>query len=278
MPAVHATRPETKPSALLWAPLIALQFLTRLPISGVPVSAYESEACRRQSLIYFPVVGALVGLAAGAAALLCRRLGLPELVSGVVAVAVAAALTGGLHEDGAADVFDSLGAHTREKALQIMRDSRIGAFGAIALWTILTLKAVAISSMPEAFLLRIVVCAHILSRWSSLPLALALKNARSETGLGARFAEPLTWRELLIATVIAWGASLVLLGATPFFTPAPNPVPAVKMALAASACILVTGAFYERRFGGITGDCLGATNQIVEVAVLLLALVPWFWA
>ena len=257
---------------------MALQFLTRLPISGIPVSAYESETIRRRSLVYFPVVGALVGLVGGAAALAARRIGLPELVSGIAAVAATAAMTGGLHEDGLSDVFDSLGAHTKEKALQIMRDSRIGAFGSIALWALLTLKAAVIANLPDMFVLRVIVCAHILSRWSSLPLALALKSARAGDGLGARFAEPLTWRELLVATVIAWGASLVLLGATPLFAPAPNPWPSVKMAVIVSACVLASGAFYERRFGGITGDCLGATNQLVEAGVLLAAILPWLWA
>lgn len=277
MPAHHAEE-AGPPLAWLWPPLIALQFLTRLPVRGVPVSAYESESIRRRSLACFPTVGALVGLVGGLAALLVRRLGLPELVSGVVAVAATAAMTGALHEDGLADVFDSLGAHTKAKALEIMRDSRIGAFGSIALWTLLTLKALAIASLPSEYVLRIVVCAHMLSRWSSLPLALALRNARAGDGLAARFAEPLTWRELLAASLVAWGGTLLLLGATPLFTPLPNSLPSLKMVLVISCCLLATGAFYERRFGGVTGDCLGATNQIVEAAVLLLAILPWLWA
>lgn len=263
----------------LWPPLMALQFLTRIPVRCIPIAAYENENYRRLSLIYFPVVGAIVGFGGGLVVLAGQRLGLPPLASALFAVISTAIVTGALHEDGLADVSDALGPHSREKALEVMRDSRIGTFGTIAVWAALTLKTVAISELPTELVLRILVAAHMISCWSSLPLALALPNARSVPGLGSRMAEPLTWRELAVATVLTWIVVLVLLGGTPLagIWSTPDALPAIKIASFTALCLILTGALYDRRFGGITGDCLGATNQIVEVVVLLLAILPWVW-
>lgn len=243
-----------------WAPLLAMQFLTRIPVRGIPQATFDDPGAGRRALVFFPLVGALVGTIGAGVWAAARLLGLPPLASAVLAVSATALTTGALHEDGLADVFDALGTHTRERALEVMRDSRIGAFGSVALWSVLTLKACALSALPDSAVWRVLACAHMAARWSSLPLALLLPDARKGSGLGAGFAALVTWREVAAATAVtalaiaflADGAEGILFGA------------------AALGAIFASGLFYRRRFGGVTGDCLGATNQGVEVLVLLI--------
>lgn len=246
----------------LWAPLIAVQFLTRIPILFVPDDAYDPPADgRRRAVVFFPAVGLLVG---GIGALVwtgAAALSLPPLAGAVLAVAATAMTTGAFHEDGLADTCDALGPHSREKALEVMRDSRIGTFGAVALWAVLTLKVAALSALSPHSFWPVLVAAHILARWSPLPLALWLPDARGAKGLGAGFASLINRRGLLAATVLMIAFLLALIG-----------LPRSFWLLGGTlALLLLTARFYRRRFGGVTGDCLGATNQLVEALTLLLA-------
>jgi adenosylcobinamide-GDP ribazoletransferase len=242
-----------------WAPFIALQFLTRIPIRFIPDWAYDAGG-RQAALIFFPLVGVIVGVIGASACLAARTCHLPSLACAIIAVAVTALTTGAFHEDGIADTFDAIGSHTRERALEIMRDSRIGTFGSIGLWVILALKSASIQTLPNADLFSTLICAHVLARWSSLPLARALPYARHTSGLGAGIAELISTRELIAATVIA----AIIIGL------AASPLRAVYFVIGSVLAILLTGSFYKSKFGGITGDCLGATNQIVEVIILLI--------
>ena len=251
----------------LWAPPIAVQFLTRIPILFVPDDAYDAPADgKRRALVFFPPVGLLVGGIGALAWLGTAALSLPPLAGAVLAVAATAMTTGAFHEDGLADTSDALGPHSREKALEVMRDSRIGTFGAVALWAVLTLKVAALSALPPHSFWPVLLAAHVLARWSSLPLARWLPDARDAKGLGAGLAALIDGRGLLMATVlmalclgllVGLHRSLWLLGG-------------------ALAVLLLTGLFYRRRFGGVTGDCLGATNQLVEMLTLLIATDPHF--
>lgn len=244
----------------LWGSLIAVQFLTRIPIRFIPDEAYDEWGGRERSFLFYPLVGALVGGIGTAAWLLAHALRLPPLAVAVLTVLTTAIVTGALHEDGLADVSDALGTYTRDDALRVMRDSRIGTFGAVALWAILTLKAAALLSLPNAsHALRALVCAHVLARWSSLPLMVTLPYARAQTGLAASLAASVTGQVLCGATVFALGLVGLCAG--------------VRLGL---WCIVLTctvtllsGLWFRARFGGITGDCLGATNQLVEAVVLL---------
>jgi len=247
----------------LWAPIVAIQFLTRIPIRGVPDWAYEDGASRGKSFAFYPVVGVIVGAVGALMACASYAMHLPPMAAAILAVVPTAMITGALHEDGLADVADGLGPHNRDDALKAMRDSRIGSFGTIALWALLTLKVVAIGSMHPGSLFKAIIAAHVLSRWSSLPLSLALPYAQSTPGLGAKMVAALSVKLVLLATVIT--AALVLV--------ALSPVVAVRCGLITGAVTFVTGLFYRGKFGGITGDCLGATNQIVETAVLFAAAI-----
>lgn len=251
----------------LWAPLIAVQFLTRIPILFVPDDAYDAPAeGRKKALVFFPLVGLIVGGVGAAVWCVATALRLPLLAAGVLTVTATAMATGAFHEDGVADTADALGPHSREKALEVMRDSRIGTFGSIALWAILTLKVAALGAIPVGPLVRVFLAAHVLARWSSLPLSLALPNAREPKGLGASLASLINGRGLAGATALMALTLFALLG---FHRGA-------ILLLDTLALIILTGLFYRNRFGGVTGDCLGATNQIVEAAVLLIATLPHF--
>jgi adenosylcobinamide-GDP ribazoletransferase len=254
-------------SGWLWAPFIAVQFLTRIPILFVPDDAYDAPAeGRHKALVFSPAVGLLVGGLGALAWLGADALALPPLACAVLAVTATALVTGAFHEDGLADTSDALGPHDRARALEVMRDSRIGTFGAVALWAMLTLKVTALAALPPRSLWPVLLAAHVLARWSSLPLALLLPDARGEAGLGAGLAALIDVRGLFGATALMLACVLLLVG----------PRRAALLLLGALAVTTLTGRFYQRKFGGVTGDCLGATNQLVEALTLLLATLTWF--
>lgn len=244
---------------LWYALLVALQFLTRIPVGDVPQSAFAKNSMR-VSLAMFPYVGGIVGLAGATAFDLARALSFPSPICAVLTVGTTALLTGALHEDGLADTFDALGTYRQEDALRVMRDSRIGTFGSIALWTTLSLKAIALATMPESLVLPALVTAHALSRLSSLPLALCLPYLRDDKGAGSNIASIV---DRYTASVSCTASFLTLFGLFPY-------TPEILSIMAASLTTIVSGWFFKKRFSGITGDCLGAANQVVEVVVLVL--------
>ena len=251
----------------LWAPLIAVQFLTRIPILFVPDAAYDPPADgRRRALVLFPLVGLLVGGIGASVWIAASWLSLPPFAAAVLAVTATAMTTGAFHEDGLADTSDALGPHSREKALEVMRDSRIGTFGAVALWAVLTLKAAALASLPAHSFWPVLLAAHVLARWSSLPLARRLPYSQEAKGLGAGLAALIDTPGLLAATALMAVCLFSLVGF-------PR---GLALLVGALAVMLLTGLFYRRRFGGVTGDCLGATNQLVEALTLLIATHPHF--
>jgi adenosylcobinamide-GDP ribazoletransferase len=236
---------------------VALVFLTRLPLQS-PES--RDPAALGASAPLFPLVGALIGLAGGGIFLLATLAGLPPPLAAALALAAQIALTGGLHEDGLADVADGLGGgRTVEERLRIMRDPRIGAFGTIALVLGLLLRGGAIAEIAQpAQVAAALLAAGALSR-AALPAAMAwLPPARSD-GLGAGAGRPHPARagaSLLIAALLG---ALVL--------PAAPALLALALGLAAAAAM---AKLAQRRIGGLTGDVLGAVQQIAEIVVLLV--------
>jgi len=233
----------------------AVMLLTRLP---APRLKGFQDAWLARSAVYFPVIGAMVGLLAAAVHWGAGFLW-SEPVPAVLAVAAAALVTGGLHEDGWADVFDALAASRDPKRmLEVMKDSRIGAAGALALVLLLLGKLGAIVNVPPGRIAFAFLTSHVLSRWSHLPLLWKLPYARPEGGLagplagsvsGARVAIGTLFTLLIVAAALRWDA-----------------VPALIVAVVAT---LGAGLFFRRRLGGITGDCLGAANQLVELGIFL---------
>ncbi len=236
----------------------AIMLLTRLPVPRL--KGFQEDWLAR-SAVYFPIVGLLVGLLAAAAHWGARFLW-PEPVPAVLALAAAALVTGGLHEDGWADVFDALAAsRDRKRMLEVMKDSRIGAAGALALLLLLLGKVSVLgtfSASSSGRAANALVAAHVLSRWSHLPLLWKLSYARAEGGLAGPLAGRVSGARVAAGTVLT-----VLITVTALYWAA---LPALAVALLAT---LAAGLFFRRRLGGITGDCLGAVNQLVELGVLL---------
>src|SRR4051812_33309127 len=230
----------------------AVAFLTRLP---VPVPA---EPSLDRAAAFFPVVGLLVGgVAAGV-----RALGdqiLPPLPATLLAVLAALLVTGALHEDGLADVADGLGAHvSRERRLEILRDPRVGTFGALALVVAVGLVVTTVGALGTEDAARALIAAHVLSRWAMLPVSRLLGPAR-EGGAGAllRGQAP----ALATATVLAAGIAV-----------AAGAAAAIVAAAAASAG---AAAVLQRGLGGVTGDGYGATAKLAEVTVCTTLAALW---
>lgn len=239
----------------------AVMLLTRLPAPRL--KGFQDDWLAR-SAVYFPIVGLLVGLLAAAVHWGAYFLW-PEPVPSVLALAAAALVTGGLHEDGWADVFDALAA-SREprRMLEVMKDSRIGAAGALALVLLILGKVGVLGTFSPGRAAGALVAAHVLSRWSHLPLLWKLPHARPEGGLAGPLAGRVSAARLAIGTVLT-----VLITAAVLHWAA---LPALAVALVAT---LAAGIFFRHRLGGITGDCLGAVNQLVELGILLTLAAPW---
>ena len=236
----------------LWNDLLAaVQFSTRLP---VPVYSHHESTLARAAK-FFPVVGLAIG-AAGSALYFLFPGSVNAQIRSLALLIFFVLITGGLHEDGLADAADGFGGgHTRERVLEIMRDSRIGSFGGTALVLSLLTRFVLLSNLPSGRIWPYVVSAHVLSRWSTLPLGFALPSARVEApGSGARIAQRITLGSLTFATVFVIVVEALLLGREAWLP--------FSRAVALTA---LTGLYYRLRIGGVTGDCFGATNQLVEI-------------
>ena len=239
--------------------LSAVQFLTRVP---VPTPSYSADSLAR-SVKFFPVVGLLVG----ASAALVHLLLAPHWSRAVVAFLVLTYLcliTGLIHEDGLADAADGFGGGwNREKILLIMRDSRIGSYGAVALILSVLGRIFLLSSLPLALVPLYLIATRVLGQWTTLPLSFYLSPARAQSedrtdGQGARIARMTSRGSLIAGTIFSFAVVIALLRA--------------RAAFAIGAAIVGTfagGLYFQKRIGGVTGDCFGATNQVAEVVVYL---------
>ena len=236
---------------------IAASFLTRIPVGqtdDVPLA---------RATTVFPLIGALVGLVGGLAYVVAYWIGLGPRLSAVLALLVLMVVTGALHDDGLADVADGLGVHgARERKLEAMRDSRIGAFGVIALVLGLSARIGALAAIgsPELVLLAMV-AAGALSR-SLIVIAMRMMPNARQDGLGARAGTP-DFAEAMVALLIGLAITIAML--FPW---------AWVLALVFGAIAVVLMALVARRaFGGQTGDVLGAIQIVAEIGVLAAVVV-----
>ncbi|MDX6721569.1 MAG: adenosylcobinamide-GDP ribazoletransferase [Solirubrobacteraceae bacterium] len=233
---------------------LALAFLTVIPIRLRGDGRELGSAA-----VWFPLVGALVGGLAGATRFYAEPL-LGAAVASILALAVLVAVTGALHEDGLADCADGLGVRgDRECRLAVMRDPAIGVFGTLALLGWALLLAAALAQLSNAEALRALVSAAIVGRWAALLHAVMTPPARPD-GLGATFRVATV--PVVVAGVVTVASCVLLDG-----------VVAGLVAAAAGALVaLATSAWSSTTLGGRTGDTLGATIAVAEVAVCLTLL------
>lgn len=238
--------------------LAAVRFLTRLPMPGPETQAEDLAS----AVGFFPLVGALVGAAIAGIFVALSYVWSPSIAA-VLAVAAGLLLTGGFHEDGLTDSADGLGgAWTREDVLNIMKDSRIGAYGAMTLWCVLTLRwACLVEAGTRAWL--ILPFAMAWGRWS-IAFVLRLLQPISSSGLaqevhqqGGKKSLVLSTAFLLAACFLAWKWAM------------PHFITAVGAGLGMS---LLWTLYLKQRMDGHSGDLLGASATLVEAAVLVTAL------
>lgn len=252
----HSFRPRLSDLAL------ALVFLTRLPWPG----ALDATRPVGRVAWAFPLIGAALGGLAGLVWLVAASLALPAALAAGVVVAALALVTGGLHEDGLADSADGLASgRLGAAALAIMRDSRVGAHGVLAMLLAVGLKWVAITAWPPATVFAALIALHAWARALML-LPVWIAGPAASDGLGA--AGAFAWREAALALALAAAVGLLAL-------PAP-----VFLAMAAVSGLVVGGFGWlaKRRIGGYTGDVLGASEQLAETAgaVTLVAALAAF--
>lgn len=254
---MRARRVARAPARALLDGVLALGFLTLVPLgSRAPRSGRLGPAAP-----WFPLVGAAVGLVAGGV-----RAGAEPLVgvlpASALAVMAAIILTGGLHQDGLADCADALGARGGpERRLAVMRDPAVGAFGVLALigWALLLVTV--IGSLDTGRAVVALVVAGALGRLAAVGHARACRPARPD-GLSAGFAPS------------GVGLALAIASSIPLLAPAGPSAGSAALAAAAAVCA-GSAALARSRFGGRTGDTLGATVCVAEVAVVLVLLGAW---
>ena len=254
----------------------AFTFLTRLPVGGFVA---HDLADLSRSALYFPLVGLMVG-AIGALVFAGAQLFWSPLVSVVLSVIATVLATGAFHEDALADSLDGFGGGwTKEQVLAIMKDSRVGSYALIGVVLMTFAKVAALLSIQDRAeyggignranfagawsVARALIAAHVVARWSSVCLIRTHAYVRSDDATakpaaGRPFVNATTNAQLFVASVISLAIILPLLG-----------VQAVWICLGVLFVTLLAGRYFTKRIGGITGDALGAANQLVELTVYL---------
>lgn len=244
----------------------AFQFLTRIPIRT------ETVVPHSRIVPWFPVVGAVIGAAVGVVAASSASLVGPSL-GAALAVVVGLMVTGAFHEDGLADVADAFGGGwTVERRLEILKDSRHGTYGVAALTSSIMVRMVALAAAETpAGMFAASVAAHTLGRTAAV-VAMATLPLAVQSGLGAGAAKAMG----RAATVVAVIAGLAVTGSVVGWW-------VVPLAAVSLVCMAVVGRLAVSKIGGLAGDVLGAVEQVVEAAVLvvMVALLGWgspYWA
>ena len=251
-------------TAVLRTFLFAWQFLTAVPLSRSTHDAKPEELAA--SMSWYPLVGCLLGALLVTADLLLAHI-FPTQVTSVLLMLLLISITRGLHQDGLADMVDGLaGGRTAQARLAIMRDGRIGAIGATGLFLALGLRYAGFNTLPAGEHLALLLGMPVVGRWAMVVGAFHVTYARSEGGLAQPFLAYLSWRHVCLATLTAGIALTLLLG----------PWPALCCLLIGTALIRLSTAWFHRMFGGVTGDLLGATNEVAEILfILIVPVVPF---
>ncbi len=250
-----ATAPASKSGFFTELPL-AISFLTILPVIDQGPASEETVAA---SFAWFPIVGFLIGLAlAGEDWILAHVFA--QVIRSVLIIVSLTVITGAVHLDGLADTADALGAgRDRTRALDILRDSRVGTFGASAIFFDLALKILALSTLAGHRRYAALIVAPMLARWAMLLVARGLPYLRA-SGSGSTLLNGTVSGARTAVVAIFTIVVMLMLGA----------LRPIALATAVAIAIVFTmRAFYRRWLGGVTGDLIGACGELVEIAVLV---------
>jgi adenosylcobinamide-GDP ribazoletransferase len=236
---------------------LAISFLTILPVIDRRPASDEAVAA---SFAWFPIVGLLIGVAlVGEDWLLAFFFA--QVIRSVLIVISLTVITGAVHLDGLADTADALGAgRDRERALDILHDSRVGTFGASAIFFDLTLKILALSTLAGHGRYAALIFAPMLARWAMLIVAAGLPYLRASGSGSTLLSGKISGARTAVVAVFSLVAMLIL-----------GELHAIAVSIAAAIAIVFTiRLFYRRWLGGVTGDLIGACGELVEIAVLVV--------
>jgi adenosylcobinamide-GDP ribazoletransferase len=237
---------------------MAWHFLTAIPLTSTHHDPDPSDLGR--SMGWFPVVGLILGALLAVSDVLLATVFSPGIVN-VLIIVILVLLTGGLHLDGLADSVDGLaGGRTMADRLRIMRDAHIGALGATGLMLALALRYAALMALPQSDRFALLLCMPAVGRWAMVAGGIGAPYARREGGLAQPFLQQLSGRDVTGATAVL-GITYVL---------------SVGLVGALIGCLVIAvvarglTALAQKLLGGITGDTLGATNEVAEIVFLLI--------
>ena len=251
-------------TAVLRTFLFAWQFLTAIPLSPSTHDAKPKELAA--SMSWYPAVGCLLGALLAAADMALAQV-FSYQVTNIVLIILLVAITRGLHQDGLADMVDGLaGGRTVHARLAIMKDAHIGAIGATGLFLALGLRYAGLNAIPAGEHIGILIGMPVVGRWAMVVGAFHVAYARPEGGLAQPFLSHVSWQHLCAATITAGLTLTLLLG----------PWAALGSLLIGAALVRVLTAWFHRMFGGVTGDLLGATNEIAEILFVMIVPVVLF--
>ena len=236
--------------------LSAIGFLTVIPVGRQKLTAERMAAVT----VLFPLAGLLIGGFLVGFDFLVKGI-LPRQVTDALIIAFLAVITGGLHLDGIADTADGLigGRGDKEKTLAIMKDSRTGAMGVIAIALLLLVKFMALDSIPSVLRPGALLLAPALSRWGQVLVAYGSRPARSENSLAGSFITHIKPAHFIVASILAVGFGVVFGGTTGL----------ASVAAVAIACLLLK-LLFNYSIGGETGDTIGSSSEITEALVFVI--------
>ena len=244
---------------------LAIRFLTVIPIISFPPSNktnQNEEALEENfanSMAFFPLVGMLIGLLLVVLRRIFYYLPVSSLIGDTLILIVWIWLSGGLHLDGFADSVDGFsGGHDKEEILKIMKDSSTGAKGVVALVSLLLLKFVLLVEVPLFLKDAALFFTPTIGRWSMVIAAFLGKSARLKDSMGKLFVDYVSWREAIFASLTMAVIGILLFKLT--FLP---------LVIIGIGIVLLILKYSQKKIGGISGDILGAINEIVEVFILL---------
>ncbi len=237
--------------------IFAWHFLTTIPLSRVHHEPTASELAA--SMAWYPVIGLLIGSGLVTADLVLHTV-FDSVVVNVLLIALLVLLTRGLHQDGLADTLDGLaGGRTPAERLSIMRDPHIGALGATGLFLSIILRYAGLLALPHEIRVPALCCMPAVGRWAMVTSAWMSPYARTEGGLAAPFLTHLSWRHVTLSTLVMVIGLVVGFG-----------IPIAFAVMMVGGLVISLGWWGCRSwFGGITGDTLGATNELMEILFLL---------